>query len=46
MKRNSNLEALHPSYLFQTIAKHKKEFLAKNPEAKLISLGVGILLSQ
>lgn len=41
MKRNRTLEALHPSYLFQTIAKYKRDFLAKNPDAKIISLGVG-----
>lgn len=41
MKRNPNFEKLKTSYLFPEINLRKREFLAKNPEASLISLGVG-----
>lgn len=41
VKRNKNLAKLQAGYLFPEIAKRKKDFLAKNPEAKLISLGIG-----
>lgn len=39
--RNQNLSKLHSGYLFLEIAKRKKAFLEKNPNAKLISLGIG-----
>jgi len=41
MKRNKNLDKLKSGYLFPEIQKRKKEFLAKHPDAKLISLGIG-----
>lgn len=41
VKRNENLEKLAGGYLFPEINRRKKAFLEKNPEAKLISLGVG-----
>lgn len=41
MKRNSHFLNLNPNYLFPEIAKRKNEFLSKNPQAQLISLGVG-----
>ena len=41
VKRNPNMAKLQSSYLFPEIAKRKKEFLSKNPHAKLISLGIG-----
>lgn len=40
-KRNPNMAKLHSSYLFPEIARRKKEFLDKNPKAKIISLGIG-----
>lgn len=39
--RNPHLAKLNAGYLFPVINKYKKEFLAKNPQAKLISLGIG-----
>ena len=41
VKRNPNIAKLHSSYLFPQIHQRKKEFLAKNPHAQLISLGIG-----
>ncbi len=41
MKRNPHLAKLNSHYLFPEIAKRKQVFLAKNPSAKLISLGIG-----
>lgn len=41
VKRNQNFIKLQAGYLFPEIAKRKKEFMAKNPKAKLISLGIG-----
>lgn len=41
IKRNENIKKLRSSYLFPEINKRKREFLEKNPNAKLISLGVG-----
>ena len=41
IKRNCNLAKLKNGYLFPEIQKRKLTFLAKNPHAKLISLGVG-----
>ena len=41
MKRNKNFSTLDSRYLFQEIAARKKEFLEKNPNADVISLGIG-----
>ena len=41
MKRNINLAKLQSGYLFPEINRRKKLFLEKNPDAKIISLGVG-----
>lgn len=41
MKRNPNMSMLKASYLFPEINLRKKQFLCKNPEASLISLGIG-----
>ena len=41
MKRNSNMSRLKTNYLFPEINLRKKQFLAKNPNASLISLGIG-----
>jgi LL-diaminopimelate aminotransferase len=41
MKRNVNMTRLKVNYLFPEINMRKKQFLTKNPEASLISLGVG-----
>ena len=41
MKRNTNLSKLQSGYLFPEINRRKKLFLEKNPDAKIISLGVG-----
>ena len=41
VKRNPNMAKLQSGYLFPEINRRKMEFLAKNPNAKLISLGVG-----
>jgi LL-diaminopimelate aminotransferase len=40
-KRNPNMAKLQSGYLFPEINRRKNEFLAKNPKAKLISLGIG-----
>ena len=40
-KRNSNIAKLQAGYLFPEISRRKNEFLRKNPNAKLISLGIG-----
>ncbi len=40
-KRNSNIAKLQAGYLFPEISRRKNEFLEKNPDAKLISLGIG-----
>lgn len=40
-QRNPNLAKLKSGYLFPEINKRKQEFLLKNPQAKLISLGIG-----
>ncbi|MCP4753612.1 MAG: LL-diaminopimelate aminotransferase [Proteobacteria bacterium] len=40
-KRNSNLAKLQAGYLFPEIGRRKKALLEKNPEADLISLGIG-----
>ena len=39
--RNENFAKLSAGYLFPVINKKKQEFLAANPGAKLISLGIG-----
>ena len=41
VKRNPNMAKLPGGYLFPEINRRKKEFLAKNPDAKIISLGIG-----
>jgi LL-diaminopimelate aminotransferase len=41
MKRNPNFSQLKGSYLFPEINSRKQQFLAKNPHAELISLGIG-----
>lgn len=40
-KRNPHLAKLQSGYLFPEIGRRKKEFLARNPKARLISLGIG-----
>jgi LL-diaminopimelate aminotransferase len=40
-KRNPFFDAVHPSYLFQDIAKRVRIYREKNPDQKLIHLGVG-----
>lgn len=40
-KRNPRMNALQTNYLFPQVNLRKKEFLDKNPEAMLISLGIG-----
>jgi len=39
--RNENFESMGKGYLFPVIGKKKKEYMEKNPDAKLVSLGVG-----
>src|SRR3989338_3713430 len=41
LKRNQNMAKLQSGYLFPEINRRKREFLQKNPNAKLISLGIG-----
>lgn len=41
MKRNTNYDNLEQSYLFSTIAKKVNEFVEKNPNKKIIRLGIG-----
>lgn len=41
MKRNPNMALLKASYLFPEINQRKKQFLIQNPQASLISLGIG-----
>lgn len=41
MKLNENYKKLNESYLFSTISKKVSEFGAKNPDAKIIRLGIG-----
>lgn len=41
MKRNPNFAKLQAGYLFPEINRRKREYLAKNPDAKIISLGIG-----
>jgi len=39
--RNANLGKLQAGYLFPEIARRRNEHLEKNPDAKIISLGIG-----
>ena len=39
--RNKNLSKLKSGYLFPEISRRKKEYLRKNPDARIISLGIG-----
>lgn len=41
MKRNLNYDNLEQSYLFSTIAKKVNEYIEKNPDKKIIRLGIG-----
>ena len=41
VKRNKNMAKLVAGYLFPEINRRKSEFLKKNPDAKIISLGIG-----
>lgn len=41
VKRNPHLAKLNAGYLFPEINKRKKALLARNPQAKIISLGIG-----
>ncbi len=41
VKRNQDMAKLQAGYLFPEINRRKKEFLEKNPDAKIISLGIG-----
>lgn len=41
VKRNKNFAKLRAGYLFPEIGKRRREFQANNPEAKIISLGIG-----
>jgi hypothetical protein len=39
--RNSNFAKLQAGYLFPEIARRRNAYLATNPDAKIISLGIG-----
>jgi LL-diaminopimelate aminotransferase len=41
VQRNHNIAKLQSGYLFPEINRRKKLFLEKNPDAKIISLGIG-----
>ena len=41
VKRNANFGKLQAGYLFPEIARRRNAYLAKNPDAKIISLGIG-----
>lgn len=41
MKKNPHMASLKGNYLFPEINRRKQEFLSKNPQASLISLGIG-----
>lgn len=41
MNRNTNYDNLEQSYLFSTIAKKVNEYTTKNPDKKIIRLGIG-----
>lgn len=40
--RNSNFAKLQAGYLFPEIARRRNAYLAQNPNAKIISLGIGL----
>jgi LL-diaminopimelate aminotransferase len=41
VSRNANMGKLQAGYLFPEIGKRRNAFLAENPDAKIISLGIG-----
>jgi LL-diaminopimelate aminotransferase len=41
VKRNKYISKLQAGYLFPEIGRRKKEFMKQNPDAKIISLGIG-----
>jgi LL-diaminopimelate aminotransferase len=41
VKRNQNMEKLQAGYLFPEVNRRKNKFLEKNPDANLVSLGIG-----
>ena len=41
VKRNANFAKLQAGYLFPEIARRRNAYLASNPDAKIISLGIG-----
>eukprot|EP00188_Purpureofilum_apyrenoidigerum_P001221 Plantae.Rhodophyta-Purpureofilum_apyrenoidigerum.ctg1654.p1 GENE.Plantae.Rhodophyta-Purpureofilum_apyrenoidigerum.ctg1654~~Plantae.Rhodophyta-Purpureofilum_apyrenoidigerum.ctg1654.p1 ORF type:complete len:452 (+),score=85.99 Plantae.Rhodophyta-Purpureofilum_apyrenoidigerum.ctg1654:119-1474(+) len=41
VSRNSNFAKLQAGYLFPEIARRRNAYLAKNPDAKIVSLGIG-----
>ncbi len=41
MNLNKNYENLEQSYLFSTVARKVNEFIGKNPDKKIIRLGIG-----
>ncbi len=41
MKLNENYAKLKPSYLFSQISKEVADYTAKNPDAKIIKMGIG-----
>lgn len=41
VERNSNMAQLKAGYLFPEIARIRNKHLEKNPDAKIISLGIG-----
>ncbi|OVE75123.1 LL-diaminopimelate aminotransferase [archaeon D22] len=41
VKRNKNMGKLKAGYLFPEIGRRRREFQEKNPDAKIISLGIG-----
>lgn len=41
VKRNANMEKLQAGYLFPEIARRRNAYLADNPDADIISLGIG-----
>ena len=41
VKRNANIAKLQAGYLFIEINRRKKEFMSRNPGARIISLGIG-----
>jgi len=41
IKRNTGFSNLTAGYLFPEVARRRREYAAKNPDAKIISLGIG-----